>query len=102
MASQRHPHTQAAPQPLAAAVAFANMVQHKTATISLTGGPASTPVTFAVKTAGGGTYTQTVTTDGTGAASISMVPEMVGNPTVTVTQLSNTTVASGTAFVSGH
>jgi hypothetical protein len=91
-----------APAPQVASITFANMIQHKTGTINLVAGPATTAVTFAVQTSGGGVYRQTVTTDGTGAASITVVPEMVGNPQVTVTQQTTTTVATGTTFVSGH
>jgi hypothetical protein len=101
--TERHNRRSApTPEPLVASITFSNMVHRKTATVSLAGGPISTPVIFAVRTAAGGTYTQTVTTDASGAASINLVPDMVGTPTVTVTQASATTLASGSAFVSGN
>jgi hypothetical protein len=74
---------------------------YRTGTVNLTGGPISSPVTFAITTPGHGTTRINATTDGTGAAAVTFVASTSGPSTVTVTSTTTTTVGTLNHVMSG-
>jgi hypothetical protein len=69
---------------MAAALAITTGRNRTTATLALTGGPATSAVTFSTVHPGGGTQRIPATTDGTGAATVTCVPSESGPLSVTV------------------
>jgi hypothetical protein len=97
------PSSRDKPELLVAGLTVTTGKTHTGATANLTGGPATAAVTFQFTMPGGGVTSVPATTDGTGAASQSVVPSSPGTLSVQVVQAQATVVVAGptTAKVSG-
>ena len=84
-----------------ATVSASGFKARQAGTISLAGGAANTAHVVSISHPAGGVETHTVTTDGSGNASVAFVPQGTGYHSITVSTITTSTVASSTVACSG-
>jgi hypothetical protein len=90
------------PKPAGVALTISEpLVVGETGTVTVTGAPPDTAIDIGIAAATGGVDIRSVVTDDHGGAEVSVVPQMTGDSTVLVTQITTTVLAEATVTVSG-